>query len=96
MLVALVTIRAPRLTTKVIIPSNKYHPEATTIPFSLVVSDVLVCLSLPRWNTQFLYAPGREHRFIHAESFQVDASYHYFAEVHPENIEQLRLNITVR
>ncbi|KAH7927135.1 hypothetical protein BV22DRAFT_1193843 [Leucogyrophana mollusca] len=91
---ALVTIRAPRLTTKVIIPSNKYHPEATTIPFSLVVSDVLVCLSLPRWNTQFLYAPGREHRVIHAESFQVDASYHYFAEVHPENIEQLRLNIT--
>ncbi|KAH7913899.1 hypothetical protein BJ138DRAFT_527505 [Hygrophoropsis aurantiaca] len=90
---AMVTIRAPRLSNHVTIPSNKYRPDATTIPFTLNVSDVLISLSLPKWNTQFLYAPGHEHRVLHADSFRVNASYHYFADVHPEHIEQLKLDI---
>lgn len=92
---ALVTIRAPNSSTEVTIPSNKYQPEATSIPFVIDVPDVTVYISLPRWNTQYLYNLGKEHRVIHAATFRVASSYYFWAEVQPDNIDQLKLTVEV-
>ncbi|KAF9241526.1 hypothetical protein BU15DRAFT_87119 [Melanogaster broomeanus] len=92
----MVNLRAPRLCTIVTIPSNNYRPEATTISFSVDVPDLFVSISLPKWNTQSLYNHGKEHRILHAGTFRVDGTYHYWAEVHPENLEQLKLGICAR
>ncbi|KAG0707320.1 hypothetical protein DFH29DRAFT_995117 [Suillus ampliporus] len=89
----MVTIRAPRLKTEVTLPSNKYRPEATSIPFSIDVPDVTVFLSLPRWNTQYLYNSGKEYRILHAATFRITSSYYYWGEVHAENIDQLKLTV---
>ncbi|OJA20857.1 hypothetical protein AZE42_02968 [Rhizopogon vesiculosus] len=89
----LVTIRAPSLSTEVTFPSNKYQPEATSIPVVIDIPDVTVSLSLPRWNTQYLYNSGKEHRVLHAATFRITSSYHFWAEVQPENIDQLKLSV---
>lgn len=58
--------------------------------------DVQVRLSLPRWNTRSLYsAPHRNSDIGRIGFLRLDASYSYFAEVHPENIDQLKLSFTV-
>lgn len=92
----MVNLRAPRLWTTATIPSNVYLPEATTISFAVDVPGVTVCMCLPKWNTQFLYNQGKEHPVLQASKFRIDGTYHYWAEVHPDNIEQLRIAILVR
>lgn len=92
---ALVTIRAPRFNIQVSFPSNKYRPEATSIPFVVDVPDVNVFLSLPRWNTQCLYNSGKEHRIIHAATFRITSSYYFWADVQADNIDQLKLTVEV-
>ncbi|KAG2364907.1 hypothetical protein BDR07DRAFT_1557955 [Suillus spraguei] len=89
----LVTIRAPRFNIQVTFPSNIYRPEATSIPFVVDVPDVNVFLSLPRWNTQYLYNSGKEHRIIHAATFRIRSSYYSWADVQPDNIDQLKLTV---
>ncbi|KAG1828967.1 hypothetical protein EV424DRAFT_1507935 [Suillus variegatus] len=89
----LVTIRAPRFNIQVSFPSNKYRPEATSIPFVVDVPDVNVFLSLPRWNTQCLYNSGKEHRIIHAATFRITSSYYFWADVQADNIDQLKLTV---
>ncbi|KAG1765509.1 hypothetical protein EV702DRAFT_1283104 [Suillus placidus] len=89
----LVTIRAPRLNIQVTFPSHKYRPEATSIPFVVDVPDVNVFLSLPRWNTQYLYNSGKEHRIIYAATFRVTSSYYFWADVQADNIDQLKLTV---
>lgn len=89
------TIRAPRLNIQVTIPSNKYQPEATSIPFVVDVPDVNVYMSLPRWNTQYLYNSGKEHRIIHAATFRITSSYYFWADVQADNIDQLKLTVEV-
>ncbi|KAG1742840.1 hypothetical protein EDB19DRAFT_1875202 [Suillus lakei] len=89
----LVTIRAPRLSIQVTLPSNKYRPEATFIPFVVDIPDVNVFLSLPRWNTQYLYNSGKEYRIIHAATFRITSSYYSWADVQADNIDQLKLTV---
>ncbi|KAF8554692.1 hypothetical protein OG21DRAFT_1508579 [Imleria badia] len=89
----MVNLRAPRLWTTATIPSNVYLPEATTISFSVDIPGVSVCMCLPKWNTQFLYNQGKEHPILQAGKFRIDGTYHFWAEVHPDNIEQLRVAI---
>ncbi|KAF9227418.1 hypothetical protein BS17DRAFT_747957 [Gyrodon lividus] len=92
----MVNLRAPRLCTLVTMPSNAYRPEATTISFTAEVPDFFVSISLPKWNTQSLYNQGKEHRILHADTFRIDSTYHYWAEVHPDNLEQLKFGISAR
>lgn len=92
----MVNLRATRLWAIATIPSNVYLPEATTISFAANVPELSVCMRLPKWNTQFLYNQGNEHHILQARKFRIDGTYHYWAEAHPDNIEQLRVAISVR
>lgn len=72
-----------------------YLPEATTISFAVDVPGLSVCVSLPKWNTLFLYNQGKEHPILQAGKFRIDGTYHYWTEVHSDNIEQLKVTISV-
>ena len=74
----------------------QYRPETTTVSFCIESPDVQVRLTLPRWNTRSLYsAPHRNTVIGRIGLLRLDASYSYFAEVHPENIDQLKLSFMV-
>ncbi|KAG9316547.1 hypothetical protein JVU11DRAFT_2597 [Chiua virens] len=90
----MVSLRAPRLWTFSKIPSSVYLPEATTISFAVEVPEISVSISLPKWNTHFLYNQGKEHHVLQAGKFRADGTYYYWAEYHPDNIEQLKLAIS--
>ncbi|KAF8135489.1 hypothetical protein EV363DRAFT_1395990 [Boletus edulis] len=89
----MVNLRAPRLWVSATIPSNVYLPEATTFSFAVDVPGLSICICLPKWNTQFLYNQGKEQPILRAGRFRIDGSYHYWAEVHPDNTEQLKIAI---
>lgn len=78
------------------IPSKVYLPEATTISFAVDVSELSVCMSLPKWNSHFIYNQGHEYHVLQAGKLRIDGTYHYWAEVHLDNIEQLKVAILVR
>lgn len=92
----MINLRAPRLWAMATIPSDVYLPEFTTISFAADIPELSVCICLPKWNTQFLYNQGEEHHIMQAGKFRIDGTYHYWAEVHPDNIEQLKVTILVR
>ena len=92
----MVNLRAPRLSAITTIPSNVYLPEATTISFAIDVPDLSVGMCLPKWNTQFLYNQGKEHHVLQVGKSSVNGSYHYWAEAHTDNVEQLKVAISVR
>ncbi|PFH51536.1 hypothetical protein AMATHDRAFT_74889 [Amanita thiersii Skay4041] len=81
---------------KVTIPSNVFRPERTTVPFSVEAPDVTFTLSLPRWNTNALHVPKDGNTLGKASYVRLDGSYLYYAQVRPDNVEQLNLNFTVR
>ncbi|KAG6372334.1 hypothetical protein JVT61DRAFT_7774 [Boletus reticuloceps] len=89
----MVNLRAPRLCVSATIPSNVYLPEATTFSFAVDVPGLSICICLPKWNTQFLHNQGKEHPILRAGRFRIDGTYHYWAEVHPDNIEQFKIAI---
>lgn len=91
--IAIFTIFGPKLNHQAHIPSNTYRPEVTSIPFFLEAHDLSFVLSLPRWNTR---ASNHGNRLGKVGFFRLDASYLYFAEVHPEYVEQFKLDITAR
>lgn len=92
---ALLTTRGTYFNVKADIPSNKYCPESTTIPFSLEAPDVSFSLSLPRWNTNALHAPKKGNHLAKVRSLRLEGSYQYFSEVRKENVEQLKLKFMV-
>ncbi|KAI0058067.1 hypothetical protein BV25DRAFT_1994498 [Artomyces pyxidatus] len=91
---ALLTIRGPLLRNKNVIPSDKYRPMSTTVPFFLEVPNVTISLTLPKWSTHRLQALEPITKVATIGSLRLDGSYLYFADVREANVEQLRLNFT--
>jgi hypothetical protein len=92
---ALFTARGTRLKSFTEIPSDTFRPESTTIPFSIELPDVSLNLSLPRWNTWALHAPKDGSSIAKVRVLKADGFYRYFSEVRDDNVEQLKLTITV-
>lgn len=93
---ALLTLYGKKLQNQVSVPMMKYRPETTMVSFWIESPDVQVRLTLPRWNTRSLYsAPHRNTDIGRIGLLRLDASYSYFAEVYPENIDQLKLSFMV-
>ena len=94
---ALLTLRGMRLGINVSIPFIKYRPSSTNVTFRIEGPDVTVGLTLPKWNTRSLYSrPHRSTDIGRVAFIRLDVSYCYHAEVHPENVDQLCIEITVR
>jgi hypothetical protein len=88
-------LRGTHIKSSVTVPSDTFRPEATTVPFTVEIPDVSLNLSLPRWNTNALHLPKDGNNLAKIKSFVIVGSYRYFAEVRPENVEQLELRISV-
>lgn len=77
------------------IPSNIFRPNSTTIPFDMSIEPFALSLALPRWNTNALHMPSDGNSIAHARAFEIKGSYCYMSDVHRENVEQLKLELTV-
>ncbi|CAA7261639.1 unnamed protein product [Cyclocybe aegerita] len=93
---AMISLRGPHLKNSTTIPSNVFRPESTPIPFTVIAPDLSACFFLPRWNTHALPTLKDGIPLFTTELFQINASYRYFAEVHDENVEQLKLDISMK
>ncbi|KAF9475774.1 hypothetical protein BDN70DRAFT_996181 [Pholiota conissans] len=92
---ALVTLKGPHLKSLTTIPLSEFRPEMTSISFDVVANDLVVNISLPRWNTHASHMPSDGVSLLRTVSFSLEGSYLYFATVHQENVEQLRLDFTL-
>lgn len=93
---ALMTLRGARLRNTTLIPLTKYRPDLTVVSFWIEGADVRVSLTLPRWNTRSLYsAPHRNSDIGRIGLLRMDGSYTYYSDIHPENIDQLKLSFMV-
>lgn len=92
---ALVNVRGPHLKTTTSIPLNKFRSEFTTIGFDIAAPDLALDISLPRWNIHALQLSSGALNLIKTSLFKLSGSYMYYAEVHEENIEQLKLDFNV-
>ncbi|KIM31189.1 hypothetical protein M408DRAFT_327476 [Serendipita vermifera MAFF 305830] len=88
----LLTLRGSHINGSVEIPSIKYRPEATTVPFSLESADKLgLWLTFPKWNTRAAHATNQLTEIGRLRSLRLDGSYKYYATVHPNFVDQLKL-----
>ena len=90
------TMRGASLRAAAKISSTVFRPEHTTIPFWVEVPGVNFSLTLPRWNTHSLFATSRTTDFGCLGRLRIDASFSYYSDTRPQNIDQLKLDIFVR
>ncbi|KAG7098617.1 hypothetical protein E1B28_000539 [Marasmius oreades] len=93
---AILTLSGNRLKTRTTVPSNVFRPDYSQVSFSVEVPDIFLRLSLPRWNIMAPYAPKDGSSLARMGSLTIDGSYLYYADVHEENIDQLKLEFEVR
>ena len=93
---ALLTLRGTRFSLGAHMPFVKYRPEASSVSFWLEVPDVYVDLSLPRWNTSSLYATPDRSQVGRIGMLNLHGSYRYYAEVKPDNVDQLKLDFAAK
>lgn len=89
----LLTIRGVSLKTNAEIDSTTFRPVSSVVPFSFAVPDLLISLTLPRWNTHSMNLRPEIGRI---GELSVTGSYRYFSDVRPGNVDKLRLDIDVR
>lgn len=94
-LTALVILHGEKIESNVIIPSNKFRPESTTIQIAAKAPNLSVDFSLPRWNTRAAYIPTEGCNLAKVGSFVLKASYHYYSETRDDFVDHLTLNFEV-
>lgn len=93
MFVGLLTIRGGSLNTSVEIDSTTFRPISSVVPFSFMTPELMVSLTLPRWNTHSMNLRPEVGRI---GELSITGSYRYFSDVRPDNVDKLHLNIDVR
>jgi len=86
-------MRGASLKTSVEINSTVFRPLSSVVPFSCTAPDLLISLTLPRWNTHSMNLRPEVGRI---GELSVTGSYRYFSDVRSDNVDKLLLNIDVR
>ncbi|KAG9008371.1 hypothetical protein FRB90_008947, partial [Tulasnella sp. 427] len=86
----------PSLNAQVDVPSHKFRPVCRATTFSLEGSKIDAAISLPDWNTYYTFAKQRPLSLGSLGFLRLDASYTSYAEVHPDYVEKLALDIKAR
>ena len=89
----LLTMRGASLKTSVEINSTIFRPLSSVVPFSCTAPDLLISLTLPRWNT---HSMNLRPEIWKIGELSVTGSYRYFSDVRSDNVDKLLLNIDVR
>lgn len=90
---ALLIASGPRLTSSVFIPSHEYQMQQSDIKFDVSFVNLDLSMSLPDWNTHAAFLTERTRSFASAPQLTIDGSYRFFADAHPDHVEQLALNV---
>lgn len=91
---ALLTLSGTSLTNNVVIASDVYRPESSSVPFSVEAPDLSVRLTLPKWNTHSLFATRATTDIGRIGLLQVDGTYFSYADVREDFVDRLHLSIT--
>ncbi|VDB95270.1 unnamed protein product [Peniophora sp. CBMAI 1063] len=89
---AIMTLRGSVFKNDNIIPSDRYRPLSTTIPFNIEAPNVMVSLTLPKWSTHSLLASEPVEKIGRFGRLRLEGSYQYYADRRVDNIERLRLH----
>ncbi|KAF9450414.1 hypothetical protein P691DRAFT_468038 [Macrolepiota fuliginosa MF-IS2] len=92
---ALVILLGDKFETNVIIPSNKFRPESTTVQIAVRAPDLSIDFSLPRWNTRAAYISKDGCNLARAGSFALKASYHYYSDTREDFVDHLTLDFKI-
>ena len=92
----MLTLRGASLRNENIIMSDKFRPSWTSFPFSIDAPDATFSLTLPKWSTHRLQTMEPTTKLMTVGLLHLDGSYLYSSDVREENVDQLRLNFTVR
>lgn len=90
---AILSLTGQTLSTNVSILSNEFRPEFSTIPFTITAPGVNLMLSMPKWNTHSAFATPRTSDISHIRSFSISGAYTSYAEVRPDAVDRLILDI---
>ena len=98
---AFMDVTGPRVEAFVAVASTQYRPEFSTIPFSINLSDAVVSLSLPSWDTHRSFFDGSGVDTGICEVGKVGqltatASYTFYSTRHPDHQEKLVLHLEGR
>ena len=91
----MLSLKGSSLASEVIIPSSKFRPVSTTVPFTIRAPGVQVNLTLPKWSTHQFAAVEPTTRLGTIGQLGLEGSYMYYAYVRPDNVEQLKLHFIV-
>jgi hypothetical protein len=94
--IAILSLTGQALNTNLSILSNEFHPEFTSTPFTITAPRVNMALSMPKWNTHSAFATPRTGDLGHIESILISGSYTGYADVRPDAVDRLRLDIEVK
>ncbi|KAG8952761.1 hypothetical protein FRC04_003684 [Tulasnella sp. 424] len=93
---SLFVMTGPSLNAQVDVPSHKFRPHCRTTTFSLEGSKIEASMSLPDWNTHYTFAKQRPISLGSVGFMRLDASYTSYAQVHPDYVEKLVVDIKAR
>lgn len=85
------TLTGPTLTSNVHIPSEKFRPESSTVPFSIEATSVAVGLTLPKWHTNAMYSSPATNDIGRVSHLLVDGRFFYHTEHREDFVDRLNL-----
>jgi hypothetical protein len=88
-------MQGTRLKSHVQVDLAQFRPIFTTVPFWVEAPELLVRLTLPRWNTHSVNVSARRSDVGRMEECRFDGFYRYFTEARKNNIDQLKIDIKV-
>ncbi|CAE6438798.1 unnamed protein product [Rhizoctonia solani] len=90
---SILSLTGQTLSTNVSILSNEFRPEFSATPFEVVAPNLELALSMPKWNTHSAFGTPRTSNIGHIKSLSVSGSYTSYADVRPDAVDRLRLDI---
>ncbi|ODN76792.1 hypothetical protein L202_05394 [Cryptococcus amylolentus CBS 6039] len=89
---AFMDVYGPRLDAVVAVASTQYRPESSVVPFNVSLSDALVELCVPIWDTHRTFGTD-VYEIGRVGSLTASGSYRYYAVARPDHEENLTLHL---
>ena len=86
-----IVIKGRELTSNVMIPLNRYHPEQNTVEFKVDLEAGAVDYLTPLWDTLHAFLPGKSMATL--DHLSICGSYNYFLSTSSDLTDTLVLNI---
>ncbi|WVQ74514.1 hypothetical protein IAR50_004115 [Cryptococcus sp. DSM 104548] len=89
---AFMDVYGPRLDAVVAVASTQYRPESSVVPFTIFLSDALVEICVPKWDTHRTFGTD-VYEIGRVGDLTASGSYRYYAVARPDHEENLNLHL---